>query len=192
MQVPAVTARGAVWITAISALAVYVHATANGWALDDFLIVANNDTAHTMGNALRGFFSPYWDPAFSGSGQYRPLVILMFSLDWVVSGGSTIWFHAVNVLWHVVVSVLAVFVLRRWLPPLGAMTAGVVFAVHPVHVEAVANIVGRSVPPPFWPRFWLHAGTVPPQMSLAVPRGLCWPRSSFYARCSPRRTALSG
>ena len=144
MQVPAVTARGAVWITAISALAVYVHATANGWALDDFLIVANNDTAHTMGNALRGFFSPYWDPAFSGSGQYRPLVILMFSLDWVVSGGSTIWFHAVNVLWHVVVSVLAVFVLRRWLPPLGAMTAGVVFAVHPVHVEAVANIVGRS------------------------------------------------
>jgi protein O-mannosyl-transferase len=32
----------------------------------------------------------------------------------------------------------------RWLPPAGAASAGLLFAVHPVHVEGVANLVSRS------------------------------------------------
>src|SRR5262249_17339195 len=31
-----------------------------------------------------------------------------------------------------------------WLSPFGALTAGLLFAVHPVHVEAVSNVVGRA------------------------------------------------
>jgi hypothetical protein len=31
-----------------------------------------------------------------------------------------------------------------WLTPVGALVTGLVFAVHPVHVEAVANVVGRA------------------------------------------------
>ena len=32
----------------------------------------------------------------------------------------------------------------RWWPPLAAALAGILFAVHPVHVEAAANVVGRA------------------------------------------------
>jgi len=35
-------------------------------------------------------------------------------------------------------------VLARWLPALAAAAAGLLFAWHPVHVEAVANLVGRA------------------------------------------------
>ena len=49
-----------------------------------------------------------------------------------------------NALWHGLATVLLVALLARWLPPLGATAAGLVFAWHPVHVEAVASLVGRA------------------------------------------------
>src|SRR6185503_3962928 len=38
----------------------------------------------------------------------------------------------------------AVGVALRWLPPVPALAAGLLFAVHPVHVEAVSSVVGRA------------------------------------------------
>jgi hypothetical protein len=53
--------------------------------------------------------------------------------------------HAVNLLWHAGVSVAVAGLVRRWTGSAdGALLAGLVFAVHPLHVEAVANIVGRA------------------------------------------------
>ncbi len=49
-----------------------------------------------------------------------------------------------NALWHGLATVLLVMLLARWLPPLGAAAAGLVFAWHPAHVEAVASLVGRA------------------------------------------------
>ena len=35
-------------------------------------------------------------------------------------------------------------VARRWAGDRAALVAGLLFAVHPVHVEAVANVIGRA------------------------------------------------
>jgi hypothetical protein len=58
--------------------------------------------------------------------------------------GSTAWFHAVNLAWHAAASVAVAALARRWTDWSGALVAGLLFAVHPVHVEAVANVVGRA------------------------------------------------
>jgi hypothetical protein len=50
----------------------------------------------------------------------------------------------VSVLLYAVAAVLLLLVARRLLPPVGALTAAALWAVHPVHVEAVANVVGQS------------------------------------------------
>jgi hypothetical protein len=50
----------------------------------------------------------------------------------------------VNVGWHVVASVLVVLLADAWGGRAVALLAGLLFAVHPVHVEAVANVVGRA------------------------------------------------
>src|SRR3989441_12630315 len=42
------------------------------------------------------------------------------------------------------VQTCALPIARRWSGDLAALAAGLLFAVHPVHVEAVANIVGRA------------------------------------------------
>ena len=49
-----------------------------------------------------------------------------------------------NILWHAGVSVLVALLVRRWSGDTAALVSGLLFAVHPVHVEAVANIVGRA------------------------------------------------
>ncbi len=129
-------------IAAAAALS-YANALANGFALDDNDVIARNPLAHTLSGTVRSFAHSYW-PEVTKAGQYRPLTIASFALDWSVSHGSTAWLHAVNVGWHVLACLLVWRLLTTMLSPGGAILGALVFAVHPVHVEAVANLVGRS------------------------------------------------
>ena len=140
-----ITVRRAAAVAALVAVLVYLTALGNRFALDDEMIVERNPAAHSIGAALGAFDQPYWPPQH-GAGLYRPLVILSFAADWQLSGGSTLWLHAVNVAWHAAATALLVPILAVYVGPAGALAGGVVFAVHPVHVEAVANLVGRAEP----------------------------------------------
>jgi hypothetical protein len=127
---------------AVLALLAYANALANGFVLDDRGIVLDNPLVREPGTAWRAFLTPYW-PAAIGGGQYRPLGILSFVLDGAIAGPSAMWYHAVNVAWHAAATVLLWVWIRGFLAPAGALVAAALFAVHPVHVEAVANVVGR-------------------------------------------------
>src|SRR6266487_2159161 len=123
------------------AVVAYLGALWNGFAVDDVpIIVLNPLVAHASG-MWRAFAAPYWPPDLGGH-MYRPLVIAGFALDWLL--GSTAWFHAVNLAWHAAASVAVAALARRWTDSTGALVAGLLFAVHPLHVEAVANVVGRA------------------------------------------------
>jgi protein O-mannosyl-transferase len=126
---------------AACAVVVYLGALWNRFALDDVpIVVLNPLVAHASG-MWRAFAAPYWPPDFGGH-MYRPLVIAGFVLDHLVDG--VVWYHAVNLVWHAGVAVAVAALARRWLDATGALVAGLLFAVHPVHVEAVANVVGRA------------------------------------------------
>lgn len=126
-----------------AAVLLYLPTVRYGYVQDDRAIIVSNPAAHSIGAALGAFDDPYW-PRESGAGLYRPVTILSLAIDWTVSGGRAGWLHLMNALWHGLVTVLLVAVLARWLPLLAAAGAGLVFAWHPVHVEAVASIVGRA------------------------------------------------
>lgn len=126
---------------AASAVVVYVGALWNGFAMDDFPIIVLNPLVANPSGIWRAFTAPYWPPDLGGH-MYRPLVIAGFALDRLL--GSTAWFHAVNLAWHAAASVAVAALARRWTDWTGALVAGLLFAVHPVHVEAVANVVGRA------------------------------------------------
>lgn len=127
----------------IAAVLLYLPTIRFGYVQDDRAIVVANPAAHSVPAALRAFDEPYW-PRPSEAGLYRPVSILSFAVDWSISGGGPGWPHLVNALWHGLASILVVLVLARWLTPLPALAAGLLFAVHPVHVEGVANIVSRN------------------------------------------------
>ena len=128
-----------------AAILVYGNSLANGFVLDDGGVIVRNPLVTSPIDAWRAFASPYW-PAAIGGGQYRPLGILSFALDWLISGGDPLWFHAMNLVWHAVATVLVWVLAAELLAPVAAGIAALLFAIHPVHVEAVANVVGRLEP----------------------------------------------
>jgi tetratricopeptide (TPR) repeat protein len=127
----------------VVALVVYANALRNGLVLDDRWVLLDNPLVTRLDGIWRAFAAPYW-PAIQQAGQYRPLVVGSFAADWAISGGDPRWFHFVNLIWHALASLMVWALLRRLISPAGALAGALLFAVHPVHVEAVANVVGRS------------------------------------------------
>ena len=136
----------ALWacVIAIAAFAASATSLGNGFAYDDVPIVEKNPAVSALRSPAAYFQESYWGPSRGYDSLYRPLTILGFSVQWAVGGGSPFPFHVVNVALMVLVAVLAFAFLWSLLPPLAAAVGGLVFAVHPVHVEAVANVVGQA------------------------------------------------
>ena len=136
---------------AVVACALIPHLPAlwNGFAMDDLYIVAWNPLVHSIQGVLGAFASPYWPPDLGGQ-MYRPLPVASFAIDWAIVGGHPALFHATNLLWHAGVAVAVTALALRSPSPEGrggqgertALVAGLIFAVHPVHVEAIANVIG--------------------------------------------------
>ena len=128
---------------AVAACAVVAHIGAlwNGFAMDDLYIIVWNPLVHSAGGLWRAFGAPYWPPDLGGK-LYRPLAVASYTLDGLVDDAP--WFHAVNLLWHAGVAVAVAALARRWSGATTALVAGLLFAVHPVHVEAIANVIGRA------------------------------------------------
>ncbi len=124
-----------------SALVAYLPSLWNRFALDDIYIVVLNPLVRAPSGVWRAFGASYWAGNLNTT-VYRPLAVATYALDWMV--GSVLWFHLVNIVWHVAATLLVAHLARRWAGDAAALIAGVLFAVHPVHVEAVANIVGRN------------------------------------------------
>jgi hypothetical protein len=82
----------------------------------------------------------------SGShGSYRPLCVVSFKLNHMFGGFKPVGYHLVNVLLHCLATGLVVKLARHLLPRgWGPAIAGTLFAVHPIHTEAVAGVVGRA------------------------------------------------
>ncbi len=127
----------------VLALAATLSGLGNGFAYDDVVIIEDNPIIHSLGNAGVFFVTGYW-PHELGGALYRPLTSLGFAFQWVAGSGSPLVFHAANLLLHLAVVLLLFRIARRCLPWGAAWIAAALFAVHPVHVEAVANAVGQA------------------------------------------------
>jgi len=137
---PAAQRRAAQTAPAIAAVLVYIGALANGFAYDDLPVVRDNDWVRHGLVLTQALTLPYWP----NGALYRPLTSFSYGVDWLLGGGRPLLFHAVNIAWYALGTALVVRVALRWWPPLAAALAGLVFAIHPVHVESVANVVGRA------------------------------------------------
>jgi hypothetical protein len=83
---------------------------------------------------------------FSGSVDrlYRPLITHSYAIQWWLHGNRAWAFHLVNVLLNAGACAAVAELGRRLAGWRVGLIAGLLFAVHPVHSEAVAGIVGRA------------------------------------------------
>jgi len=131
-------------LVAAVALAASATSLTNGFAFDDIPIIEANPSVHELRAPWTHLRETYWGPSLGAGALYRPLAIFGYSLQWAVGGGSPFVFHLVNIALYVAVAVAALAMLRQLLPGAAAFVGALLFAAHPVHVEAVGNVVGQA------------------------------------------------
>jgi len=129
-------------IAGLLAAAVAAPSIRNDFVADDQWVVANRQVLEHPPSAGAVLKEPYWPASFGGV-MWRPAVISSWALDYRVSS-SPHWFHAVNILWAAIATALFALLACELAGPSVGLIVGLLFAVHPVHVEAVANVVGRA------------------------------------------------
>lgn len=78
---------------------------------------------------------------------YRPLSQIMFAIEWQISPQNPMIHHLINVLFYALSTVLLYLVLRKYfskIHPIFLFLITLLFAVHPIHTEVVANIKSRD------------------------------------------------
>ncbi len=99
-----------------------------------------DDAAHVTAPALQSLdgLRRIWFE-LGATQQYYPLLHTVFWIEHRLWGDAVLGYHLVNVFWHALAACLLAAILRRLRFP-GAWIAALLFALHPVQVEAVAWI----------------------------------------------------
>lgn len=132
-------------LAALVAVGLYAQTLRFGWVYHDQMEIVLNGYAHSLQNLPLILSTTVW----AGSGMetylYRPLLLVSYALNHLVSGLEPWSYHLVNVLLLAAVSVLVARAGRLLgLSTVAAGIGGVLFALHPIHVEAVAAVFGRK------------------------------------------------
>lgn len=128
------------FLSALTAALLFLSTLTHPFFYDDIFYVQKNPAIRAI--TPQAFLHPFSPVA---PGLYRPLTTLSYAVEYAFFGEKPSGYHASNILLHALVSgVLFLFSFRILRDFFGALVSALVFAVHPVHTEAVTWISGQS------------------------------------------------
>ncbi|WKX97869.1 hypothetical protein Q1695_013509 [Nippostrongylus brasiliensis] len=137
-------------LIATTAILVYSNTFAADFVYDDSQAIVANPVVTGQVSAGHAWTLDFWGNRLGrGSHKsYRPLTTLTFRLNAAVFGMKPSSFHVTNVLLHAMASCLLFAFGQRFrllaLNTEAGLFSSLLFAVHPIHCEAVAGVVGRA------------------------------------------------
>ena len=122
-----------------SIFAVFAPALRSGFFWDDF------DFARpiTSGEWLFTFYGT-WNWTGVGNDYYRPLVVTLFQIDYLLYGLRPAAFHLTNILLHTLNACLVWRILATWVRRQWALAGAAFFALHPMAATGLAWISERT------------------------------------------------
>jgi tetratricopeptide (TPR) repeat protein len=141
------------------AFLIYSNTLSHKYALDDAMVITHNQFTQKGFSGLKEIFTT---DSFTGfyaekkvnlpGGRYRPLSIATFAIEHQLAGNQPYLSHFVNLLIYILTGLMLYRLLRTLFTPNGSNTglfnlpliATLLFMVHPIHTEVVANIKGRD------------------------------------------------
>ena len=138
------------WACAIAGAAFFIFAGAftNPFLHDDIAIIGENPLVRESGRILEAFQRDYWAVIETNERRdrlYRPLTIASFALNHAFGGLNPLGYRIANALFHALASLALFWLCVRFGLSRGAAGAvALLFALHPVHTEAVNAVVARA------------------------------------------------
>ncbi|HRE41442.1 MAG TPA: tetratricopeptide repeat protein [Ignavibacteria bacterium] len=135
-------------IIALVTFAVYFNSLENQFVFDDESVVQTNLSLTSLSNIPKYFTGEDGFHKVIGK-YYRPIVSTSYNIDYAIWGLNPFGFHLTNILIHLI-STLILFRLLQLLfsnyknVNLVVLLGTLLFAVHPIHTEAVSWISGRT------------------------------------------------
>ncbi|MGD8238135.1 MAG: hypothetical protein PVH68_06250 [Armatimonadota bacterium] len=130
--------------------AIFVNALRSQFIWDDYPVIVHNDHIQDLRRALRFFGLSYWQTLYEEDRglrgrAYRPVIELSFAVEYAIWRLNPVGWHITSVSWHTINCVLLYFfVLGILKDRLGATLCALLFATHPIHIEAVVWAKARS------------------------------------------------
>lgn len=135
------------WLIPMIAILIYIPSFNADFTLDDVLIVEDNTFVKSLDQIPAIWTSHYWAGKVDATdtGLYRPLTLTTYNLQYALTGESPAAFHILNILLHALVCLMVMTMASLlFLDFRLVIISGLLFAIHPIHTEAVAGIVGRA------------------------------------------------
>ena len=136
-------------ILAVVTFFLYANTLQNGFAMDDAMVIQENTLVNKGIAAIPQLLAT---PRFYGylniaDDQYRPVSLVMFAIENQFFGQSPLVGHFVNILVYIGCVLLLFRFLANLIGADGILSpflAALVFVIHPLHTEVVANIKSRD------------------------------------------------
>jgi Tfp pilus assembly protein PilF len=134
---------------------VYSNALVAGWQFDDIANIVNNEALHLEALSLEGMEKALFSETGRPGVLYRPVACLTFALNYYFGGLDVAGYHLTNVAIHIGASIFLYLLMYHTLclPSLSekyalrahsiALLSAVLWAIHPIQVQAVTYIVQR-------------------------------------------------
>uniref|UniRef100_A0A8C6XHC3 Protein O-mannosyl-transferase TMTC3 n=1 Tax=Naja naja TaxID=35670 RepID=A0A8C6XHC3_NAJNA len=116
-----------------------------GFVFDDVSAILDNKDLHPSTPIKNLFLNDFWGTPMSeerSHKSYRPLTVFTFRLNYLFSELNAISYHFLNVIFHGIVCIIFLKVCKLFLDNKSSLVASLLFAVHPIHTEAVSNWCG--------------------------------------------------
>ncbi|CAL1527207.1 unnamed protein product [Lymnaea stagnalis] len=135
-------------ITTVWSVLLYLNTLDANFAYDDSRAILKNPDLLPETPLWNLIYNDFWGTPLTHSGShksYRPLCVLTFRLNYLLGAFNPWGYHLGNVMCHALTTLVYTFVARVFLrTDLATVSAGLLFASHPIHTEAVAGLVGRA------------------------------------------------
>jgi tetratricopeptide (TPR) repeat protein len=124
---------------------VYCNTIGHGFVLDDEAVITKNLFVKNGFSGFGDIFSTFYWRGYCdiNSGLYRPLSLIVFAIEWTLFPGNTTSFHFVHITLYTVAVMALYHMLNRLLAETNkwlSFAIALLFALHPLHTEVVANI----------------------------------------------------
>jgi protein O-mannosyl-transferase len=138
----------------LTAFFLYSNTFFHDFVLDDAIVFSENQYVKQGVQGLKdiftkdsfaGFFGVEGKDKLVAGGRYRPLSLATFALEVSIFGVQSISGHIINALLYGWLGIIIFYVFRFFIKNENtAFWMALLFVVHPIHTEVVANIKGRD------------------------------------------------